>query len=187
MINAPRVAPGPGLAEVPVGDDLVVDVDHVTFTHVGEDSPVLRDLSLKVRRGEFVLLIGPSGSGKSTATLLLNGIIPHTVIGSLGGSVRVFGMDTQTTPVAQFATHVGMVFQDPDAQIVNVNVRDEVFFGLENLRFEPDEIRARAHEALALVNMLDKENAHVFDLSGGQQQKVSLAAALAIRPGLMML
>jgi energy-coupling factor transport system ATP-binding protein len=96
-------------------------------------------------------------------------------------------MNTQTTPVAQFATHVGMVFQDPDAQIVNVNVRDEVFFGLENLRFDPVEIRSRACEALALVKMLDKENAHVFDLSGGQKQKVSLAAALAMRPGLLVL
>src|SRR6266851_2854220 len=132
-----RVLAGPEPAAADVDDHLVVDVDHVTFAHAGEDEPVLRDLTLKIRRGEFVLLIGPSGSGKSTATLLLNGIIPHTVIGTLEGAVRVFGMDTRTTPVAHFATHVGMVFQDPDAQIVNVNVRDEVFFGLENLRFEP--------------------------------------------------
>jgi energy-coupling factor transport system ATP-binding protein len=185
--DAPLAAPGPTLTQSPTGDDVVVDLEHVTFTHVGELRPVLSDLTFKVRRGEFVLLIGPSGSGKSTATLLLNGIIPHTVVGSLGGSVRVFGMDTQTTPVAQFATHVGMVFQDPDAQIVNVNVRDEVFFGLENLRFDPPEIRERAREALALVKMLDKENAHVFELSGGQKQKVSLAAALAMRPGLLVL
>jgi energy-coupling factor transport system ATP-binding protein len=181
------LAPGPQLTETSADDEVVVDVQGVTFTHAGEEQPVLRDLTLQVRRGEFVLLIGPSGSGKSTATLLLNGIIPHTVVGNLEGSVRVFGMDTHTTPVTQFATHVGMVFQDPDAQIVNVNVRDEVFFGLENLRFEPDEIRLRAHEALALVKMLDKEHAHVFDLSGGQKQKVSLAAALAMRPGLLVL
>src|SRR5713101_3275279 len=81
-----RVLAGPEPAAADVDDHLVVDVDHVTFAHAGED--------------ELVLLIGPSGSGKSTATLLLNGIIPHTVIGTLEGAVRVFGMDTRTTPVA---------------------------------------------------------------------------------------
>ena len=104
--------------------------------------------TLSVRRGEVVLLLGPSGSGKSTLALTLNGLIPQAVPATVAGAVEVAGQDAATTPVARLAGHVGMVFQDPDAQLVTGTLLDEVAFGPENLRVPAPEVLARAEAAL---------------------------------------
>lgn len=168
----------------------IVSLSHVSYTyssHTDVVSPVLQDVSLEIYPGEFVLILGPSGCGKSTLIQLLNGTIPHSLSGHLEGEICSCGFDVRATKVATFSTRVGMVFQDPDAQIINTCVRDEVCFGLENLCYPVTEILPRQRAALAQVGLLDREFASVFELSGGQKQRVSLAAVLPVQPELLVL
>jgi len=165
----------------------VVALSGVTFSYEGEAAAVLRDVSLTVTRGEFVLVLGPSGCGKSTLLQLLNGSIPHILNGRLKGTAVICGRAVPDTKVAEFATEVGMVFQDPDAQIVNTRVRDEVCFGLENLCRDRDEILTRQREALDDAGLPGFADRSIFELSGGQKQRVSIAAALAVQPQLLVL
>jgi energy-coupling factor transport system ATP-binding protein len=167
--------------------DIVVDLSGVTFTHEGETAPALRNISLTVKRGEFVLILGPSGCGKSTLLYLLNGSVPHILTGTLKGTAVICGKAVTGTKVAEFATDVGMVFQDPDAQIINTRVRDEVCFGLENLCRPAEEILARQRKALDDVGLSGFGDRSIFELSGGQKQRVSIAAVLAARPRLLVL
>ena len=169
------------------GGDCLVDLRAVSYTYEGETLPVLRDVSLGVQEGEFVLILGPSGCGKSTLLQLLNGTIPHILKGRLQGEAAVCGRSVADTKVATFATEVGMVFQDPEAQIVNIRVRDEVCFGLENLCHPAEMILERQAEALTFVGLTEYGDRSIFDLSGGQKQRVSIAAVLAARPRLLVL
>ena len=164
-----------------------IELRDITYTYEGEAEAVLNDVSLQVSDGEFVLILGPSGCGKSTLLQLLNGTIPHTLKGTLTGEAAICGRPLATTKVAAFATDVGMVFQDPDAQIICTRVRDEVCFGLENLCRPAAEILERQEEALHLVGLDGFADRSVFDLSGGQKQRVSIAAVLAARPRLLVL
>ena len=166
---------------------VLIDLSGVTYTYDGEAAPVLRDISLTVRRGDFVLILGPSGCGKSTLLHLLNGSVPHILNGTLEGTAVICGKVVADTKVAEFATDVGMVFQDPDAQIINTRVRDEVCFGLENLCRPADEILIRQKEALDYVGLPGFADRSIFELSGGQKQRVSVAAVLAAQPRLLVL
>jgi energy-coupling factor transport system ATP-binding protein len=167
--------------------EVVVDLSRVTYTYEGEAAPVLRNISLRMNRGEFVLILGPSGCGKSTLLHLLNGSVPHILNGTLEGTAVVCGKVVADTKVADFATEVGMVFQDPDAQIINTRVRDEVCFGLENLCRRVDEILICQKEALDYVGLSGFGDHSIFELSGGQKQRVSVAAVIAARPRLLVL
>ena len=167
--------------------DLAIDIRGVSYAYEGEADQVLRNVSLTVKDGEFVLILGPSGCGKSTLLQLFNGTIPHTLKGQLAGDVSVCSKPIASTKVASFATEVGMVFQDPEAQIINTRVRDEVCFGLENLCRPAGEILDRHKEALAFVGLDGFGDRSIFDLSGGQKQRVSIAAVLAARPRLLVL
>lgn len=186
-ISAPRSVPTTAPSPAAVASDVVVSLAGVTYTYEGATTPVVSDVSLTVREGDFVLILGPSGCGKSTLLQMLNGTIPHTMKGTLSGDITVCGLPIATTRVASFATEVGMVFQDPDAQIINTRVRDEVCFGLENLCRPAAEILPAQAEALRFVGMGDFGDRSIFDLSGGQKQRVSVAAVLAARPRLLVL
>jgi len=175
------------LTEAQTAGDLAIDIRNVSYAYEGEPDAVLSNVSLTVRDGEFVLILGPSGCGKSTLLLLLNGTIPHTMKGQLEGEVTVCSMPVLSTKIASFATEVGMVFQDPEAQIINTRVRDEVCFGLENLCRPAPEILERQREALDFVGLDGFGDRSIFDLSGGQKQRVSIAAVLAARPRLLVL
>ena len=183
----PPAGAAPSLTPPPETDAPLVDLHGVSYTYEGEREPVLRDVSLRIGAGEFVLLLGRSGCGKSTLLQILNGAIPHSLRGRLTGEARCCGLDVATNKVAVFSTQVGMVFQDPEAQLINTRVRDEVCFGLENLRRPPAEILERQADALALVGLGHAGNVSVWDLSGGQKQRVSIAAVLAARPRLLVL
>jgi energy-coupling factor transport system ATP-binding protein len=174
-------------AETARDGDLLIDIRGLSYAYEGEAQPVLRDVSMAVRAGEFVLILGPSGCGKSTLLQVLNGTIPHTLKGKLSGTASICGHAVAETKVATFATEVGMVFQDPEAQIINTRVRDEVCFGMENLCRPPALILARQQEALDFVGLAGFGDRSIFDLSGGQKQRVSIAAVLAGRPRLLVL
>ncbi|WP_347977624.1 energy-coupling factor transporter ATPase [Microbacterium sp. ProA8] len=165
----------------------LLQVRELGITHDGETTPAPASVSFDIASGEVVLLLGPSGSGKSTLTLALNGLLPQAVPADVTGSVEVDGLDTQTTPVAELSTRVGMVFQDPDAQLVTGTVLDEVAFGPENLRMPVAEVLARAEDALRRVGLWERRSENPDRLSGGGRQRLAIACALAMGSPLLVL
>ncbi len=158
----------------------------MTFRYDGAAEPTLRGVNLSIERGELILLLGPSGAGKSTLALCLNGLIPQQIDGAMTGRILVDGLDTQQVRVADLCQKVGLVFQDAESQLALLKVGDEVAFGPENLRLPPDEIGARVSDALAAVGLAGQEQREHSELSGGNKQRLALAAMLALRPALLV-
>ncbi len=165
----------------------MVELRNVTLRYPGAKKPALENVSLAVGSRQFCLVIGPTGAGKSTLTQLLSGAVPHIHPAQLSGEVLIGGLDTRTVPIHRLATFTGAVFQEPEAQLINIFVRDELYFGPENLLIEPDIIRSRAKSVLEHVGMSDYFDSTIFELSGGQKQKVALAAVLVMEPKLLVL
>lgn len=153
----------------------------------GEPIPVLRGINLEVERGEFVSIMGPTGVGKTTLCLALNGIVPQSTGGTIRGEVVVAGLNTRQHPVPELAAQVGIVFQDPESQFFNMTVEDEVAFGPESLGLDPREIRERVDWALTVVGMAQHRQRSPFQLSGGEKQRVAIAAVLAMTPRILVL
>ncbi|WEK61936.1 MAG: energy-coupling factor transporter ATPase [Candidatus Microbacterium colombiense] len=162
-------------------------VRDLSLTHADAAHPSPRDVSFDIDPGEVVLLLGPSGSGKSTLTLALNGLIPHALPATMTGTVQAGGIDTADAETAALSTHVAMVFQDPDAQIVTGTVYDEVAFGPENLRLELDEVRTRTEDSLRRVGLWQRRDENPDRLSGGGRQRLAIACALAMGSPLIVL
>lgn len=162
-------------------------LDKVSYMYPRSRDTVLRDISLEIRRGEFLGLIGPTGAGKSTLCLTLNGIVPQFYGGRFFGRVTVAGMDTLEHPISRLAQHVGAVFQDPETQLIATSVENEIAFALENVCLPREEIYARIPRALAAVRLEGMERKHPAELSGGQKQRLAIAAALAMQPDLLVL
>ena len=148
----------------------------------GEPIPVFDGLSLNIREGSFVAVLGRNGCGKSTLAKHMNAILLPE-----GGSVRVFGMDTSTEDLLNIRRTVGMVFQNPDNQMVANVVEEDVAFAPENLGVPPDEIRRRVDAALAAVGMSDYREHAPHLLSGGQKQRVAIAGVIAMQPRCIVL
>ncbi len=147
----------------------------------------LEEISLEVAAGEFLGITGSTGSGKSTLCLAIAGLVPQETGGIVGGSVVVTGWDTRYTPVPQLATRVGVVFQDPESNLVGLSVEDEVAFGPENLGIPPAEIARRVDWALEVVGLSHERDRLSAHLSGGQKQRLAIAAVLAMQPQILVL
>lgn len=166
-----------------------IEFKNVTFGYneddedIKKDEYVLENLSLSIEKGDFVAVLGHNGCGKSTLAKLCNGInIPKL------GSVLVDGIDTKDEDkINDIRQRVGMVFQNPDNQIVATIVEDDVAFGPENLGVEPKEIRRRVDEALKSVGMYDFRLFEPHKLSGGQKQRVAIAGIIAMKPECIVL
>jgi energy-coupling factor transport system ATP-binding protein len=165
----------------------LAQVERLTYAYAGADRPALEDVSLELRAGEAVALLGPSGSGKSTLLRALAALVPHFHGGRFAGLVEIAGLDTRRARPAELAGIVATVFQDPEDQVVMTRVANEAAFGLENVGAPPGDIRLRAEEALDAVGALHLAGRRTTDLSGGELQRVCLAAALALRPQLLLL
>ena len=171
----------------------IIEMSHVTFryggtTAEGEQGPAaLRDVSLRIGEGEFVGVIGPSGAGKSTLASVLSGAIPHHFRGELFGSTLVDGRDTCDVTLTDISRVVGSVLQDIDAQMVASVVEDELLFGLENFGVPHDQIEDRIARTLDTVGIASLRDREIATLSGGQKQKVAIAAILAMRPRVLVL
>ena len=148
---------------------------------------ILEDVSIEVDAGEFLGILGTTGSGKSTLCLALNGLVPQQMSGTIRGDVWVDDINTKRRPVVEIATKVGIVFQDPEANFLGLNVEDEVAFGLENLGTERDVIEERIDWALDLVRASNLRLRSVGRLSGGQKQRVAIASVLAMLPSILVL
>jgi energy-coupling factor transporter ATP-binding protein EcfA2 len=147
----------------------------------------LRGVDLSIAPGSFVLVGGPSGGGKSTLAHALMGLIPQTNPAEVQGCISIAGLDPRRHSVAQLATRVGLVFQNPATQLFNGMVDEEVAFGPRNLGLPPEEIAARVKYALAAVGCTHLWHRTVRHLSGGEQQRVAIAAVLAMRPAVLIL
>lgn len=167
--------------------DAAVEFLEVSYFYPKADKPALRDVSLRVAPGEIVGLAGPTGAGKTTLALACLGIVPQFYGGRFFGAVRIGGLDTTESPVHALARRVGLVFQDPETQLVAASVEAEVAFALENLALPAEEIRARVGEALAATGLEGLRERAPHALSGGQQQRLAFACALALRPGVVVL
>ncbi|MBR4728303.1 MAG: energy-coupling factor transporter ATPase [Clostridia bacterium] len=169
-------------------NDTIIEFENVTFTYDSEEgeapkTPALRNVTLRVKRGEFLAVLGHNGSGKSTLDKLCNAIYTPQ-----SGVVRVNGLVGDTEEKAdQIRRIVGMVFQNPDNQIVATIVEDDVAFGPENLGVEPQEIRRRVDDALKAVNMYEFRLREPHKLSGGQKQRVAIAGVLAMQTDCIVL
>jgi energy-coupling factor transport system ATP-binding protein len=159
----------------------------LSFSYPGSDGAALRDVSLAVEPGQVVSIFGRSGSGKSTLLRAFAGLVPHFHGGRFSGRVEVADLDTRRHPPARLVGTVAMLFQDPEDQVVFTRVLNEVAFGLENLGTPAREIESRVVEALSSVGAEHLAGRLVTELSGGELQRVCLAATLALEPRLLLL
>ncbi len=160
----------------------MLSINNVSFTYES-GSPALSNVSLRIDDGEFVCIVGHNGSGKSTLAKMLNGLLLPTE-----GTVIVNGMDTADEDrLLDIRRHVGIVFQNPDNQIVTTVVREDVAFGPENLGIPTEEMIVRVDEALAAVGMESYAESAPHMLSGGQKQRIAIAGMLAMEPNVLVL
>ena len=165
----------------------IIQLRDVSFSYGGSDHPALDHVSLDIASGEFVGVIGPSGAGKSTLAAVMSGAIPHHYRGQLFGAALVDGRDTCEVTLTDISRIVGSVNQDIDAQMVASVAEDELLFGLENFGVPHEEIPARVAEALETAGIADLREREIATLSGGQKQKVAIAAILALAPRVLVL
>ena len=165
----------------------MIRFEQVGFQYKGAPTFALRDISLTIKPGEFVGIIGSSGAGKTSLTRCINGVIPHHFPGDFYGAVTVDGMDTVVCGLDALSRKVGSVFQDIDGQMVASLVEDELLFGLENFAVPREEIPQRISAALEALGIAGLRQRAIASLSGGQKQKVAIAAILALRPDILVL
>ena len=165
----------------------MISVEGLSFSYANAQRRVLADATFAVEEGELLLLIGPSGGGKSTLLRCLNGLIPHFHGGRLSGRVTVAGLDPRAQQPRQLAGTVGMVFQHPESQMVAETVEDELAFGMENLGVEPRAMRKRMEETLDLLGIVTLRRRRLDTLSGGELQRVAIAAVVAMQPRVLLL
>ena len=165
--------------------DFIISLKDVSFSYESEENTteVLHDISLDIKKGQFVAVLGHNGCGKSTLAKLFNAVlIPQQ------GKVLVKGVDTSDEDkLLDIRRNVGMVFQNPDNQIVASVVEEDVAFALENLGVEPTEIRQRVDDALKAVGMYEYRESAPYRLSGGQKQRIAIAGTIAMRPDCIVL
>ena len=167
--------------------ETIINVDDVSFSYGTQTEQALSHISLSVNKGDFIGIIGPSGAGKSTLAACLSGAVPHHYTGTFFGSVMVDGHDTCEVSLTDVSQIVGSVLQDIDTQMVASVVEDEMLFGLENFDVPHDQIEQRVSETLETVGISDLRAREIATLSGGQKQKVAIAAILAMRPRVLVL
>jgi energy-coupling factor transport system ATP-binding protein len=166
---------------------VLITVDHLTYTYPHAAQPAIQDVSLDVDEGEFLLLAGESGAGKSTLLRALNGLVPHFYGGRIAGQVRVAGHDPVAEGPAAMSAVVGLVFQDPEAQVVADTVEDELAFAMENAGLPQATMRKRIEEVLDQLSIAHLRGRRLSTLSGGERQRVAIGAVLTLQPRILVL
>jgi len=165
----------------------VIEFHQVSFVYSEAPGPTLRGVELRIEEGEMALVVGPTGAGKSTLLGAVNGLVPHFSGGRLSGRVLVGGRDTRTHRPRELADLVGVVGQDPLAGFVTDTVEEELAYAMEQLAVPPDTMRKRVEETLDLLSIAELRGRALADLSGGQCQRVAIAAVLAAGPRVLVL
>jgi len=166
----------------------IVKIEDLTLFYEKSNTPALKSFSLQINEGEFVGVLGSNGAGKSTLAMATMGIIPNFLPAKMEGTVTILGKNTQENMLDEIVDQgVGIVFQQPDMQLISVNVELEIAFTMENRCFAREEIRKRIDHALKLVRLEGYEKHSPEQLSGGQKQAVCIAIALTMEPHLIIL
>ena len=165
----------------------MIAVADASWRYAASSKPTLEHIDLAVEPGEAVVLCGASGSGKSTLLRMMNGLIPHLHEGSLSGGVTVAGLDVAASPLEEIGRRTGTVLQHPRRQFFTATAVEETAFAMENFGTAPERIRARVDAVMRRLGIHDLADRPLAHLSGGMQQRVAVAAALAHEPGLLLL
>jgi len=162
-------------------------LEDVTFTYQGGEKPAVRNINLRIEKGETVMISGPAGAGKTTLCCMLNGLVPHFFGGKLEGKVLVNGLNTKKYNPGYLSHIVGLMFQEPETQLVCPTVMDELAFGPENYGIPPNEIRHRVEESLKATRLEKYRETNPHSLSGGEQQACALGATMTMHPEIFVL
>ena len=167
--------------------EILLQIQDLSFKPLSAEHNILNKVNLDINKGDFVLLLGPSGSGKSMLTRCLNGLIPHLEEGTFEGAVVVNGKNTTEHEIHEFATTLGIVFQNPDDQILSLKVIDEIAWGVENQGLPHKEIVKRVDEFIEMMEISFLRERLTFSISGGQKQRVSITANLVMLQDILVL
>ncbi len=165
----------------------VIEIENLSFTYSTAEKPALKHISLTIYEGEYVALLGLNGAGKTTLQLCLNAVIPNMIIGEKEGTVKTMGMDTEDYPPRELAKVIGLVFDNPEFQLSQMSVAEEIALGLENLGVPTADMHKIIEDSLQAVGLSGMEERSPFELSGGQQQRLSIASALAMQPKILVM
>ena len=165
----------------------MIELENVSFSYDGQEHDGLHDINLKIVDGECVLFCGRSGCGKTTITRLVNGLIPQFYQGELHGRVLVDGQEISNLPMYQIAAKVGSVFQNPRTQFFNVDTDSEIAFGIENEARPPQELAERVEQTTEDLHIQKLRSRNIFELSGGEKQKIAFASVYAMNPEIYLL
>jgi len=164
----------------------LVDINDFSFKYLGSESLALKKINLQIEAGEYIVITGPSGCGKTTLCRTMNGLVPHFHRGYIAGNVIIDGLNTRENKVPDLAPIAGLVFQNPANQLVTLNVEKELAFGPENLGVDPIEIRERVDSLIENLSLQHLREKHPHEMSGGEQQRVAIAATLALQPKILV-
>ena len=167
--------------------EIVIDIKDLKLQYPDTDVPALNGVTLSVEKGEFVGILGAHGAGKTSLCLSINGIVPNMINADMYGSIEVAGEVPPNIPVRELATKVGSVFDNPEFQMSQLSVLEEVAMGLQNLGVDKETIMANISGALEMVGLKGFEDRSPFEISGGQQQRLAMASALSMKPEILVL
>jgi len=167
----------------------IVRVEGLKYKYPDTDQLVLNDLSFSLKKGEFIGLIGRNTAGKSTLCFALAGLVPHFFKGAYGGKVLIDDLEVRHAQIEDVVAKVGLVFENPFSQMTGskYTVFEEIAFGLENMGLGRDDMVARIHESLDLLDITDIKDSYPLSLSGGQMQRVAIASVIAMKPDVLIL
>ena len=165
----------------------MITIRDVSFTYSGNETDGIHHINLEIQKGECVLLCGRSGCGKTTVTRLINGLIPSFYMGTLTGSVLIANQPVGELPLYKIAKQVGSVFQNPRTQFFNVDTDSEIAFGIENEGYPQEQLVQRVRQTAEELHIETLSGRNIFELSGGEKQKIAFASVYAMNPDIYVL
>ena len=165
----------------------IIKIENLSVQYLEQEDKALDGISLEVNEGEFVAILGAHGAGKTTLCLSINGIVPNMINADMFGKIEVAGEVPPKIQVRELASKVGSVFDNPEFQMSQLTVFEEVALGLQNLGVEKDTIIENITRSLELVGLAGFEERSPFEISGGQQQRLAMASALSMKPQILVL